>query len=86
MGRYGAGPGLARCLRVPRQRKNDLRTRLILAGGLNPDNAPPRGTAGETVRVDVSSGVEMNLESRTIGKIKEFMHAVHNATRTNAGA
>lgn len=64
----------------------DLRTRLILAGGLNPENV---GRAVRLVRpyaVDVSSGVEDEPGIKNHRKIKEFMHAVHNATRTDTAA
>jgi phosphoribosylanthranilate isomerase len=66
--------------------KEDLRKRLILAGGLNPENV---GSAVRLVRpyaVDVSSGVEDEPGIKSHKKIKEFMYAVHNATRTNAAA
>jgi phosphoribosylanthranilate isomerase len=63
-----------------------LRTRLILAGGLNPENVSRAVRLVRPYAVDVSSGVEDEPGIKNHRKIKEFMHAVHNATRTNDAA
>ncbi|MFH1112529.1 MAG: phosphoribosylanthranilate isomerase [Pseudomonadota bacterium] len=58
--------------------------RLILAGGLTPDNV---GTAISVVRpyaVDVSSGVETAPGKKSEKMIKEFIHAVHIAGRAES--
>ena len=58
---------------------DNLRSRLILAGGLKPENI---GRAIESVKpfaVDVSSGVEDEPGLKNHNKIKELMHAVHNS-------
>ncbi|MBI5252557.1 MAG: phosphoribosylanthranilate isomerase [Desulfomonile tiedjei] len=64
----------------------DLRRRLILAGGLNPENI---GNAIRIVRpfaVDVSSGVEDQPGIKNDTKIKELMHAVHNTVSADGAA
>jgi phosphoribosylanthranilate isomerase len=66
--------------------KEDLRKRLILAGGLNPENVDRAVRLVRPYAVDVSSGVEDEPGIKNHRKIKELMYAVHNATRTNAAA
>lgn len=66
--------------------KEDLRKRLILAGGLNPENVDRAVRLVRPYAVDVSSGVEDEPGIKNHRKIEEFMHAVHNATCTNAAA
>jgi phosphoribosylanthranilate isomerase len=49
--------------------------RLMLAGGLNPDNVADRVAAIEPWGVDVASGVEAEAGVKDIGKVKAFIQA-----------
>lgn len=72
---YGGSGTAFDWTRVPRSRGK----RLILAGGLNPDNV---GRAVRTVRpyaVDVSSGVEDAPGHKSAARINEFVDAVRRA-------
>jgi len=58
-----------------------LPLRLILAGGLSPDNIGSIITAAEPFGVDVSSGVESRRGVKDPEKIHRFIAAAHAATR-----
>jgi len=64
---------------------NDLgetvRSRLVLAGGLNPENVEHAIRLVRPFAVDVSSGVEEELGKKSEKLIKEFVNAVRNAGR-----
>ena len=54
--------------------------KIILSGGLNPDNV---GRAIETVRpyaVDVSSGIEQEPGKKDLGRLRAFMLAARNTS------
>jgi phosphoribosylanthranilate isomerase len=53
----------------------ELVPRLMLAGGLTPDNVADRVAAIEPWGVDVASGVEAEAGVKDIGKVKAFIQA-----------
>jgi phosphoribosylanthranilate isomerase len=55
-----------------------LRSRLLLAGGLNPENIARAASLVKPYAVDVSSGVEDEPGIKNHQKIKEFMNALCN--------
>ncbi len=57
-----------------------IRKRLILAGGLTPDNVKMAIKIVRPWAVDVSSGVEFEPGIKNHEKMKEFIYAVHCAT------
>ena len=61
--------------RVPR----DLKTPVILAGGLTPANVAAAISAVHPYAVDVSSGVEVSKGIKDAGKISAFIEAVRSA-------
>lgn len=56
-----------------------VRSRLVLAGGLNPENVGRAIRLVQPSAVDVSSGVEDEPGKKNESLIKEFIHAVRNA-------
>jgi phosphoribosylanthranilate isomerase len=56
-----------------------VRSRLVLAGGLNPENVEQAIRLVQPSAVDVSSGVEDEPGKKNEHLIKEFIHAVRNA-------
>jgi phosphoribosylanthranilate isomerase len=56
----------------------DLRARLILAGGLTPENVEEAVRIVRPAAVDVSGGVENEPGRKSPAKIKEFMHVVRS--------
>lgn len=63
-------------------RKAGERHRLILSGGLNPQNILPAMEAVRPLAVDVGSGVEARPGEKDPGKIKELMSAVKSFKNT----
>jgi len=59
-------------------RKAGARHRLILSGGLNPQNILPAIEAVRPLAVDIGSGVEARPGKKDPGKIKELMAAVRS--------
>jgi phosphoribosylanthranilate isomerase len=59
-------------------RKAGERHRLILSGGLNPENILPAIEAVRPLAVDIGSGVESRPGKKDPGKIKELMAAVRS--------
>ncbi len=59
-------------------RKAGERHRLILSGGLNPQNILPAIEAVHPLAVDIGSGVEARPGKKDPGKIKELMAAVRS--------
>jgi phosphoribosylanthranilate isomerase len=57
------------------------RTKLILAGGLNPENVGDAIRSVNPYGVDVSSGVETSAGVKDPGLIMRFVAAVHDARR-----
>ena len=55
------------------------RSRIILAGGLNPHNIRQAITAVRPYAVDVSGGVELAAGVKDINKINQFMYSVDQA-------
>lgn len=55
--------------------------RIILAGGLNPDNVGEAIAAVKPYAVDVSGGVEREKGVKDAGKISRFVQAVRDADR-----
>jgi phosphoribosylanthranilate isomerase len=79
-----AGSGQGQRADWDRAARLATRTRLILAGGLTPDNV---GEAIRRVRpfgVDVSSGVESRPGVKDAGRIEAFVAAVREAERIHA--
>jgi anthranilate synthase/indole-3-glycerol phosphate synthase/phosphoribosylanthranilate isomerase len=65
--------------KVVKELENDEQLRILLAGGLNPDNVAEAVTRlglvkGRVVGVDVSSGVETNGK-QDLNKIEKFVAA-----------
>lgn len=56
-----------------------LRDRLILAGGLDPDNVSARIRAIKPFAVDVASGVEVAPGRKDPDRMKRFIENAHNA-------
>lgn len=63
-----------------------LRKRLILAGGLTPENVGVAIRIVKPFAVDVASGVEDEPGIKNHTKIKELMHAVHKEARGDRAA
>jgi phosphoribosylanthranilate isomerase len=59
----------------------ELRARIVLAGGLNPDNVGAAVAAIRPYAVDVSGGVEAAPGRKDARKIEEFIAAVDRADR-----
>ena len=57
----------------------NLRRRLVIAGGLNGQNVGHVVRILKPYAVDVSTGVEVEPGKKSEEKIKEFMHAVRKA-------
>jgi phosphoribosylanthranilate isomerase len=77
----GARSGMGEAVDWRRARRVGERGRMILAGGLTPENV---GDAIRTARpfgVDVSSGVESRLGVKDVGLIRAFVAAVREAER-----
>ncbi len=58
--------------------KNALSSRIILAGGLNPDNVKEAITVARPWAVDVSSGVESSLGEKSVNLLAKFMQEVRS--------
>ncbi len=58
---------------------DNLRSQLILAGGISPDNVTQAITTVRPFSLDVSSGVEMSPGKKDHAKIKEFAAKVREA-------
>jgi phosphoribosylanthranilate isomerase len=58
-------------------------TRLILAGGLNPDNVARAINLVDPFGVDVSSGVEKSPGHKDPTKVRDFIAGVHGVTKSN---
>jgi len=65
---------------------DSIRSRLILAGGLRPDNVARAVDLVRPYAVDVSSGVETAPGKKSEKMIKEFIHAVQVAGRAEHNA
>lgn len=63
-----------------------VRQRLVLAGGLTPDNVRDAVSLVKPCAVDVSTGVEVEPGIKDHQKIKEFMNAVRKSRNTGHGA
>lgn len=77
----GARSGMGEAVDWQRARGVGARGRMVLAGGLTPENV---GDAIRTARpfgVDVSSGVESRLGVKDVGLIRAFVAAVREAER-----
>ncbi len=77
----GAGGGTGRAFDWGIVPGMGLRTPVVLAGGLNPQNAGEAIRRVRPVAVDVASGVEVRPGEKDAGKIKAFVRAVRE-TRT----
>ena len=66
-------------------RLSRLTPRLMLAGGLNPENVSEAVKVVQPFAVDVSSGVEIGPGIKDPGKIHAFVHAVKTASPTKDG-
>jgi phosphoribosylanthranilate isomerase len=58
---------------------------LLLAGGLNPDNAAEAVRQVRSWGVDVASGVEAGPGTKDAGKMKAFVQAVRSVTESGLG-
>src|SRR5699024_7812208 len=75
---YDASPGTGRIAAIP-DWVSDIDARVILAGGLNPDNVADVVARYHPDAVDVSCGVVSSIGEKNYALLKAFIEAVRAA-------